>query len=383
MTSLRLTRFFNRVGILPNLELNRKNHKFALAKNLYLAYFVFLVLWLIVVLTYEGITGYLYPNSLTIDLISLLFLFIVGACAWLILRKGRLITSAYFLAIAVFGYSTVLVLYDPSRMAVASVGFLYSILLSGVVIGGTSSYLFSVGSIIISLVVWILSPPPQPLVTAPQTWLTISGLITGQMTLYIVLAITLHSLSEHDSASRKRLQRQADHMAILALTDPLTSIANRRQFLDQLQREFNRSKRYRRPLSLLYIDLDGFKEINDHYGHMFGDEILRGVARSMLSALRASDLLARIGGDEFAVLLPETDLQGALEVGNKLRKALAAFSRRTSLEETLPPLTFCAGVSQRHESDQSVDDMLARADGAQYLAKATGKAHTRVESEIP
>jgi diguanylate cyclase (GGDEF)-like protein len=171
-------------------------------------------------------------------------------------------------------------------------------------------------------------------------------------------------------------------MSTLALTDPLTSLANRRQFLDQLQREFNRSKRYRRPLSLLYVDLDGFKEINDHFGHIYGDEVLCGVARSMLSALRASDLLARIGGDEFAVLLPETKLQGALEVSKKLRKALSAYSRRTSLETSLPPLTFCAGVSQRHDRDQSIDDMLARADGAQYLAKATGKAHTRVESEI-
>jgi diguanylate cyclase (GGDEF)-like protein len=132
---------------------------------------------------------------------------------------------------------------------------------------------------------------------------------------------------------------------------------------------------------LLYLDLDGFKAINDRFGHMFGDEILRGVAVSLLAVLRSTDLLARFGGDEFAVLLPETDLEGAVSVAEKLRRALASYSQQ--LGPAVPVLSFCAGASSLLEADTSVDDVLARADQAQYLAKDTGKAHTRTQRELP
>jgi diguanylate cyclase (GGDEF)-like protein len=157
-------------------------------------------------------------------------------------------------------------------------------------------------------------------------------------------------------------------------------LANRRHLIEQLEREFARARRYRRPLSLLYLDLDGFKAVNDRFGHMFGDEILRGVAKSMQAVLRSTDLLARIGGDEFAVLLPETNLEGGQKVANKLRKALVAYSQR--LGPMIPALTFCAGASQLLKEDRSIDDILARADDAQYLAKSTGKAHTRTQVEL-
>jgi diguanylate cyclase (GGDEF)-like protein len=163
-------------------------------------------------------------------------------------------------------------------------------------------------------------------------------------------------------------------------TDPMTGLANRRWLMEQLGREFSRARRYRRPLSLLYLDMDGFKTINDHFGHLFGDEVLTGAGRSMKAVLRSTDLLARIGGDEFVVLLPETGIEGAHNVTAKLRKALAAYGQQ--LGPAVPALSFCAGVSQLRQEDATIDDILSRADEAQYLAKGTGPGHTRSEKEL-
>jgi diguanylate cyclase (GGDEF)-like protein len=177
-----------------------------------------------------------------------------------------------------------------------------------------------------------------------------------------------------------RLHQQNEQMTELAHTDPLTELANRRFYMEQLEREFARARRHHRPLSMIYLDLDGFKAINDRFGHLFGDDVLRGVGRSMRAVLRSTDLLARLGGDEFAVLLPETVQSGAVNVAGKLRKALAAYVHQFGA--ALPSLTFCAGVAQLRESDTTIDDILARADDAQYLAKANGKDHTRTQVEL-
>jgi len=166
-----------------------------------------------------------------------------------------------------------------------------------------------------------------------------------------------------------------------ALTDPLTGLANRRQLIDLMQREFNRARRYRRPLGLLYLDLDGFKAINDRFGHMFGDEILRNVATTLRAVLRSTDLLARIGGDEFAVLLPETPIPGVENVATKLHRALASYSQR--LGPAVTPLTFCVGASQLSDNDASIDDLLTRADNALLEAKndTPGTTHTQLDSQ--
>jgi len=169
-------------------------------------------------------------------------------------------------------------------------------------------------------------------------------------------------------------------MAKLAHTDPLTGLSNRRHLFEKLESEFARAQRYRRPFCLLYIDMDGFKAVNDQFGHLFGDEILRGSARSMRAVLRGTDLLARIGGDEFAVLLPETDLIGAEHVAAKLRKALAAYG--SQLSPSIPSLTLSVGVGQISEEDDAIEDILARADKAQYLAKSAGRSLTRTQEDL-
>jgi diguanylate cyclase (GGDEF)-like protein len=206
-----------------------------------------------------------------------------------------------------------------------------------------------------------------------------SVFVLTQMAFYLGLAATLHSLSHEAQETQVALQDHTERMTQLAHTDPLTGLSNRRQLIDMLEREFMRARRYRRPLGLLYLDLDGFKAINDKFGHMYGDEILRNVANTMRAVLRSTDLLARIGGDEFAVLLPETPLLGVENVAAKLHRALASYSHR--LGPAVTPLTFCVGASQLHDEDGSIDDVLTRADNALLKAKSDGPGTTRTERQ--
>jgi diguanylate cyclase (GGDEF)-like protein len=247
--------------------------------------------------------------------------------------------------------------------------YLLSVLVSGAIAGGLAGFIFASLSLIMNVVgVWLLVT-----MQASLTVNLLSGLIflIVQVVTMLGLAIIMRLNASHISETVGRLRGQTEQMSHLALTDPLTGLSNRRHLIQQLDREFTRAKRYQRPLSLVYLDLDGFKSMNDRFGHIFGDEILAGVALQMRSVLRSADMLARIGGDEFAVLLPETELRGALRVAEKLRKSLAAYSRR--LGPALPTLTFCAGVAQLQEDDQSIDGLLGRADKAQYRAKDSGK----------
>src|ERR687893_490489 len=107
-----------------------------------------------------------------------------------------------------------------------------------------------------------------------------------------------------------------------AFTDHLTGLANRRRFERQLEREVSRTQRYGRPFCLLLLDIDNFKQVNDTYGHEAGDEVIRRLALTLQAGTRGIDLAARIGGEEFAVILPETDFEGGVDVAERLRVAL-------------------------------------------------------------
>ena len=119
---------------------------------------------------------------------------------------------------------------------------------------------------------------------------------------------------------QKRMERA---LIDLANTDALTGLANRRHFFENFAQEFNRSRRYANPLALMYFDLDHFKEINDHHGHASGDIVLKDVARCVLQTLRNTDLAGRLGGEEFAILMPETGLAEAAEAADRLRRVIA------------------------------------------------------------
>ncbi|HAC62939.1 MAG TPA: diguanylate cyclase response regulator [Cyanothece sp. UBA12306] len=160
-------------------------------------------------------------------------------------------------------------------------------------------------------------------------------------------------------------------MQKLANTDPLTGIANRRYLLDFAQKEFQRILRYHNNLSLLMIDIDHFKRINDTYGHDNGDKAIKNIVFSIESCIRKIDLLGRFGGEEFVVILPETPMKGALEVAERIRALIA--SQSLILEEDTVTLTVSIGIVSYTSEDKTIGQMIQRADRSLYQAKTGGR----------
>jgi diguanylate cyclase (GGDEF)-like protein len=167
------------------------------------------------------------------------------------------------------------------------------------------------------------------------------------------------------------LKQYLDSCQEAAFTDHLTGLANRRRFERQLEREVARTERYGHPFCLLLIDIDNFKAVNDTYGHDAGDEALRRVANVIQSGTRGIDTGARIGGDEFAVILPETSLERGLEVAERLRTAIAALDAEPSAR-----VTASLGIAELPACARAGDELRAAADAALYEAKRSGRDRT-------
>jgi diguanylate cyclase (GGDEF)-like protein len=158
-----------------------------------------------------------------------------------------------------------------------------------------------------------------------------------------------------------------------AQTDELTDLANRRRFMEALHYEVARGNRFGSVVSLVLFDLDRFKRINDRCGHQVGDAVLRGTAYVIRERVRETDLAARIGGEEFAVILAGTDLEGALAFAEDLRKDIA---EHVKVDRVDWPVTASFGVAASHD-ECVVDDLIAAADRALYRAKAGGRNTVR------
>jgi diguanylate cyclase (GGDEF)-like protein len=177
------------------------------------------------------------------------------------------------------------------------------------------------------------------------------------------------------------MQRRAlGREAWLARTDSLTGVANRRHLIDAVTEELHRGKRYQHPFSLVMLDVDRFKHINDEFGHTTGDAILRAVAERLTQRLRHVDLVARVGGDEFALLLPETGQEQARRVADALSAPLPVTvppDRHVQTEVTLQvQLSAGAATVAPTDAHRTVEDVLAQADRAMYEAK-------RNRSDVP
>lgn len=168
------------------------------------------------------------------------------------------------------------------------------------------------------------------------------------------------------------LKRSVDHERELARTDILTGLANSRSMVETCAIEISRARRFKRPLTMVYIDCDNFKEINDRFGHAAGDHVLRMVAKVLKTCTRTIDMCARLGGDEFGMLLPETDARGARVVINNVRERL-----NTQFEGVQPRITLSLGVATFNPPPASVDELLAAADRLMYEVKRAGKDSVR------
>ena len=168
-------------------------------------------------------------------------------------------------------------------------------------------------------------------------------------------------------AGLSQLRRTQSQLELLATHDPLTTVLNARAFASQVAQELGRNRRYGRPLALIYLDLDDFKKVNDAHGHATGDAVLRLVADAMRSAVRQADVVGRLGGDEFGVLMPETDGSLAHAVANRLAGGIRTVFRGT------PSVTASIGVVAVSGTEAGSDELLRKADQAMYEAKRAGK----------
>jgi diguanylate cyclase (GGDEF)-like protein len=182
----------------------------------------------------------------------------------------------------------------------------------------------------------------------------------------------------HFKFLHERDVEQAYHDAIfeLVIRDGLTGVFNKRKFDEEIEREFARANRYERALSLILADIDFFKAVNDRHGHLAGDFVLQQVAARMRRVLRVEQVLARVGGEEFAIVCPETDASGAVEVAEKLREEIA---REPCRSGTISISVTCSfGVAQRTAAMASSTELSAVADAALYRSKQNGRDRVTV-----
>ncbi len=164
-----------------------------------------------------------------------------------------------------------------------------------------------------------------------------------------------------------------EHTRELSITDELTQIFNRRYFNQRFEREMERAIRYNRPLTVIMADIDHFKNLNDTYGHFYGDEVLKTVASILDKNLRRADILARFGGEEFVILLPEIDKSHGHTVAEKLRHAIESYPFHKGSPKNKNRITLSLGLAAYPEDALNGKQLLERADRALYLAKSGGR----------
>ncbi|MSO97933.1 MAG: sensor domain-containing diguanylate cyclase [Rhodospirillaceae bacterium] len=171
-----------------------------------------------------------------------------------------------------------------------------------------------------------------------------------------------------DITERKRLEGD---LRAQASTDPLTGVSNRRSLESAARREVERARRYAKPFATIAIDIDHFKRVNDTYGHDIGDIVLKGMTQTCLEGLRVTDVLARMGGEEFAVLLPETDITAATLLAERLRIAVEA-KPIVTVKGSIS-ITISLGVAAFAPNEPTIEAAMKRADESLYEAKRSGR----------
>lgn len=195
-----------------------------------------------------------------------------------------------------------------------------------------------------------------------STMLHVAGSLPLLVVYPLLVGITTYRLA-------RRVRAQNRELAAMSRTDGLTGLLNRRYWDEAVAAEFQRCKRTGRPVSLLMLDIDHFKAVNDAHGHLVGDEVIRAVARHLRSALRLQDLPGRYGGEEFGVVLPDTALEGAEVIAERVRRRIGD----AVLEKTGVRATVSIGIAALDPAEPSYADWISQADRALYAAKANGR----------
>ena len=202
-----------------------------------------------------------------------------------------------------------------------------------------------------------------------QQFLEVTGIaLTGTLGLLLALYVRHRNL-QVERAYSTHLEELSQRLRSLAYRDSLTDLYNYRFFQEQLEHEIERATRYKRPVSVILIDLDRFKEVNDTHGHLIGDKLLAFVGQVISAQVRGADIAARYGGDEFAIILTDTPRAAAEATAEKLANAIAADHMHSGLLSTGPPVSISCGVASCPDEARSVTALLQLADDRLYVAK--------------
>jgi diguanylate cyclase (GGDEF)-like protein len=219
---------------------------------------------------------------------------------------------------------------------------------------------------------WLLPEAAQPTWMMPLVvGLLVATVVLGTLTHYLSLRRLVRSRTLELRQVIARLAEEKSRAEQLANNDPLTGVANRRAFYERAFAEIERAQRYGRPLCAIVFDLDEFKQINDRFGHPGGDETIRRAAEVIETNLRDADYLARVGGDEFAALLPETSREQATALAWRMLDHLR--NQDLEIDGQRVDITFSAGVAS-YQAGDSVDEWLKRADENLYHSKTHGRS---------
>lgn len=313
---------------------------------------------LYIIFDYDGIAR---PSLFVISLTLRLSVIVLSAALYFHIRKAKNYGSLVYLlslfeVVTVLSFFVILYLYDDiNYIAFFSV---ITITLAIFVIPNRLIYSFTISAVMILFF-----------------YLFTSRLISGlkimeliKVMAYNILIMAFCTISTFTTHYYKRRQfADSRELQKMSVTDPLTGIFNRLKFNEELVRWINFSNRYGNPVSLVIFDIDDFKKINDSYGHMAGDAVLKKVAVIVNNAIRNTDVFARWGGEEFVILLPNTDLEQAWDVTERIRRNI---ERGSFCEEY--GITCSFGLVQKRK-DESGDSLIIRADKLMYNAKDRGK----------
>ena len=273
---------------------------------------------------------------------------------WLEIQNRHLLIAGAFLLVAILAYLDYLSGFEYSF----SLFYLLPIGTVGWFIGKRHALILS----ILSAVSWYVSNAMAGITYSHPFIGYWNALI--RLGFFIIITLLIVGM-------KKALEREKE----LSSTDSLTGLMNLRIFYQRATAELMRARRYQRPFTLAYIDLDGFKQINDSQGHMIGDMVLRAVADTLRMRLRGTDLIARIGGDEFAALLPETEFTPGTMVITKLQAALLKAMEKHHWE-----VTFSIGAATFYKYGAPLKEVIQQADTLMYRAKAGGKNTIRFDT---
>ena len=338
---------------------------------------------------------------------SILYMFVISVSVALMLMMDAALfddNPRLFMLMALYrvGYVLVtgavgIVLYKTSRVKTydyLSLGWILFTILFVLLINFTrpANYISTPLDIIIAFAIYLLSPLKLKYTFALAVGFSLGALYidffhkfggdpvflniaaSAQVMVHVLGWSSALQMQTHRRKSYQALidEKDAKEMvAYLANIDPLTKSLTRRQFMNIAESEFRRFQRYRRPISILILDADRFKRINDTYGHHAGDLALRSLSLLSMEQKRAQDTFGRLGGEEFGLLMPETTLDQAVVVAERIRHTWA--DSPVNLDGELIHSTISIGVAEALETDQSLEDLLRRADRMLYKAKSYGR----------